>query len=340
MNVPLPKPRLRKIALEEAFATKPGVKLDSNGNPDWAWFLEEQALNKEYLEAVAPRLLDFDETRLQAMDEAGIDYIVNSLVCPGIERIVDAVEAQEAATAVNDFLADKIKAHPDRFGGFASLALHDPDVAAAELERCINRLGFKGVLLNGFAQQTTEDNIVYLDDERYTPFWETLTALDVPVYIHPRVSYERRMYEGRNELQGMVFGYAPETATHLLRIVYSGVFDRFPTATVVIGHLGETLPYQAWRIQHCFEHSPRSDKVELRLQDYLARNIMITTSGNYSTVALRCAMEAMGADRIMFSVDYPFENMDEAAEWMESCEIGEGDRHKIAYDNARKLLRL
>jgi predicted TIM-barrel fold metal-dependent hydrolase len=340
MSVPAPRPKLRKIALEEAYATKAGVKLDDSGNPDWAWFMDENALNRRYMDAVAPRLLDFDETRLQAMDESGIEYVVNSLTCPGIERILDAKEAQEAATACNDFLACQVKAHPDRFGGFASVAMHDPEVGAAELERCVNRLGFKGVLFNGFAQQGREDNLIYLDHPSYTPFWEAVTALDVPVYIHPRVSYQRLMYQGREELQGMVWGYAPETATHLLRIIYSGVFDRFPTAQVVIGHLGEAIPYQAWRIQHCFEHSPRNDKVELRLQDYLARNVWITTAGNYSTVALHCAMEAMGTDRIMFSVDYPFENMDEAADWIEACDISEDDRSKIAYGNAKRLLKL
>jgi 2,3-dihydroxybenzoate decarboxylase len=148
------------------------------------------------------------------------------------------------------------------------------------------------------------------------------------------------MYQGHEELQGMVFGYSPETAVHMLRIVYSGVFDRFPTAQVIIGHMGETIPFQAWRIQHAFEHSPRKDKVELRLQDYLQRNIWITTSGNYSTTALHCAMDTVGADRIMFSVDYTYEDMAEASDWFESCDISEADRHKIGYQNAKRLLRL
>jgi predicted TIM-barrel fold metal-dependent hydrolase len=340
MSVPEPRPRTPKIALEEAYAINAGIKLNDQGNPDWGWFMEEQALNRQYMDAVAPRLLDFDQIRLTAMDQAGIDYIVNSLTAPGIERIVDAKEAQDAAAACNDFLAGKVSEHPDRFGGFASVAMHDPEAGAAELERCITKLGFRGVLFNGYAQQGQDDNLVYLDDPSYTPLWEALTALDVPVYIHPRTSHQRRMYQGHDELQGMVFGYAPETATHLLRIIYSGVFDRFPSAKVVIGHLGETIPYEAWRIQHCFEHSPRNDKVDLRLQDYLARNVWITTSGNYSTVALDCAMQTIGTDHIMFSVDYPYENMDEAADWIERCNVSEDDRSKIAYGNAKELLKL
>ena len=340
MNVPAARPPLPKIALEEAFAHKQAMTLDENGNPDWDWHREENALNQQYIDAVGPRLFDFEDTRLPAMDEAGIQFIVNSLTCPGIEHIVDPTQAQDAATATNDFLAEQISRHPDRFGGFASVAMHDPEKGAAELERCVNQLGFKGVLFNGYAQQHTEDNLVYLDDERYTPLWEVVTSLDVPVYIHPRVSYQRRMYQGHEELQGMVFGYSPETAVHMLRIVYSGVFDRFPTAQVIIGHMGETIPFQAWRIQHAFEHSPRKDKVELRLQDYLQRNIWITTSGNYSTTALHCAMDTVGADRIMFSVDYPYEDMAEASDWFESCDISEADRHKIGYQNAKRLLRL
>jgi Amidohydrolase len=148
------------------------------------------------------------------------------------------------------------------------------------------------------------------------------------------------MYHGHDELQSMMFGYATETATHLLRIIYSGVFDTFPAAKVVIGHLGEMIPYHAWRIQHCFEPSPRNDKVKLRLQDYLDQNMWITTSGNYSTVALQCAIETTGTDRIMFSVDYPYENMDQAANWIETCNISEDDRSKIAHRNAQKLLKL
>jgi predicted TIM-barrel fold metal-dependent hydrolase len=162
------------------------------------------------------------------------------------------------------------------------VSMHDPEAGAAEVERCVKKLGFKGVLFNGYAQQGREDNLVYLDNPRYTPLWEAVTRLDVPIYIHPRVSHQRLMYQGHDELQAAVFGFAPETAVRMLRIIYSGVFDRFPTAKVIIGHLGETIPYNAWRIQHCFQHNPRNDKVELRLQDCLARNVWITTSGNYS----------------------------------------------------------
>lgn len=340
MHEPKQRAPLPKIALEEAYAHHAGVKLTDKGEPDWEWFMAENALNKEYMEVVAPRLQDFDETRLQAMEESGIDYIVNSLVCPGIERILDKREAQEAAVACNDFLASKIKRHPDKFGGFAAISLHDPEAGAAELERAVTRLGFKGALFNGYAQHGTEDNLVYLDHPRNTPFWEAVTSLDVLVYIHPRVSLQRKMYEGHDELQGMVWGYAPETAVHALRLVYSGLFDKFPTAQVVIGHLGEAIPYQSWRIQHCFTHSPRNDQIDWPLQEYLSRNLHITTSGNYSTPALRLAINTVGADRILFSVDYPFEDMSEASEWFETADISEADRRKIGYQNARKLLKL
>ena len=336
-----PLPRIRKIEIEAAFATPSGVAvLDANGQPDWGWFITENGLNRQFIEAVSPRLADFNDIRLESMNETGIEYCVSAIADPGIQAMKDPRQAQDGATQTNDFLAEQIKKNPDRFGGFACISLHDADAAAAELERCVNKLGFKGVLVNGFQQTQDPDKIIYLDDEKLTPFWESLTALDVPLYIHPRVSHQRMMYKGHAELQGATWGFAPETATHLLRIVYSGLFDRFPTAQVAVGHMGETLPYMSWRIEHCYQYNPADKKVELRLQDYLARNIWITTSGNFYTPALQCAIASMGADRIMFSVDYPFENMNWAASWIETAPISEIDRQKICYDNARKFLKL
>lgn len=336
-----PLPRTRKIEIEAAFAAPCAVAaLDADGNPDWSWFITENGLNRQFIEAVSPRLADFEETRLQSMDQTGVEYCVSAPADPGIQAMKDPRQAHDGAIATNDFLADQIKRHPDRFGGFASVSLHDPDAAAAEMERCVKKLGFKGVLVNGFQQTDDPNRIIYLDDDSMTPFWEALTSLDVPLYIHPRVSHQRLMYENHAELQGATWGFAPETATHLLRIVYAGVFDKFPSAQVAVGHMGETLPFMAWRIEHCFQYNPANKKLKQRLQDYMAQNIWITTSGNFSTPALQCAMAVMGADRIMFSVDYPFENMSWAANWIEGAPISELDRQKICYDNAKRFLKL
>jgi predicted TIM-barrel fold metal-dependent hydrolase len=195
-------------------------------------------------------------------------------------------------------------------------------------------------MVNGYSQIDTADNLLYLDDERMTPFWEALTALDVPLYIHPRPSHNAVQYDSHPELTGAAWGFAPETATHALRIVYSGVFDRFPAAKLVLGHLGESLPFLAWRIQHGINFSPNGRSTKKRLSDYLADNIWVTTSGNFSTQALHCTMLTMGADRILFAADYPYEDYAEAGSFIETAPIGESDRRKIAYGNAKALYKL
>jgi predicted TIM-barrel fold metal-dependent hydrolase len=336
---PAPTP-LRKIALEEHFGHPSLFMRDSDGRFETHKEAIIGHLGPEYFEVVQKRLLDFDTTRLQAMDDAGVEKVLLSLTTFGIQAITDRVKARETARTVNDFLAEQVRAHPSRYVGMASLALHDPDQAARELERCVTKLGFKGVMVNGYSQIDTADNLLYLDDARLTPLWEALTALDIPVYVHPRPSHNAVQYDSHPELTGAAWGFAPETATHALRIVYSGIFDRFPTAKLVLGHLGESLPFLAWRIQHGINFSPNGRITKKRLADYLAENIWVTTSGNFSTQALHCTMLTMGADRILFSADYPYEDYAEGGEFIETVPIGESDRRKIAYDNAKALYKL
>jgi 2,3-dihydroxybenzoate decarboxylase len=218
------------------------------------------------------------------------------------------------------------------------VALQDPDAAARELERAVARLGFKGAMINGYTN--TSSGPLYLDDARLLPFWEAAAALRAPVYLHPRPPVDQRAYLGHPELLGATWGFAPETATHALRLVYSGLFDRFPSLTLILGHLGETLPYFSWRIQHCFEYNPSDARVDRRLQDYLADNIYVTTSGHFSDQALISAILTIGADRILFAADYPYEVMEDAARWIERAPISEGDRRKIASGNAARLFGL
>jgi predicted TIM-barrel fold metal-dependent hydrolase len=258
----------------------------------------------------------------------------------GVQGILDPAEAQSTARTVNDFLAEQVCAHPSRYIGMATLALQDPTQAVRELERCITKLGFKGVMVNGYTQVDSPDNLIYFDDEQLTPFWEALTALDVPLYLHPRASHKALMYHNHPELTGAAWGFAPETATHALRIVYSGIFDRFPTAKLVLGHLGESLPFLAWRIQHGIDFSPNGRKTKKRLSDYLADNIWVTTSGNFNTQALHCTLLTMGSDRILFSADYPYEDYAEGGEFIDTVAISESDRRKIAYGNAKGLYKL
>jgi 2,3-dihydroxybenzoate decarboxylase len=290
---------------------------------------------------VGERLTDFDGHRLAAMDAAGIDVSILSHTVPGVQGIVDAADATAAAREVNDFLAERVAArHPARFAGFASVALQDPDAAARELERCVTRLGFKGAMINGYTDVADARGGAYLDDAACLPFWEAAAALGVPVYLHPRPALDQRLYAGHAQLLGATWGFAPETATHALRIVHSGLLDRLPGLTIILGHLGETLPHFAWRIQHCFEYNPSDKRLERRLQDYLADNFYVTTSGHFSDQALISALLTIGADRILFAVDYPYESMGPAAAWLERAPISETDRRKIAHLNARRLFRL
>jgi len=340
LGAPPASPPLRKIGLEEHFGHPSLFMRDSAGRFETRKEAISGHLGPEYFEVVQSRLLDFDTTRLQAMDEAGVEKVLLSLTLFGIQAITDRAQAQSAATTVNDYLAEQVRAHPGRYFGMASLALHDADQAARELERCITKLGFKGVMVNGYSQIDTPDNLLYLDDDRVTPFWEALTALDVPLYLHPRSSHNAVQYDSHPELTGAAWGFAPEAATHALRIVYSGVFDRFPSAKLVLGHLGESLPFLAWRIQHGINFSPNGRNTKKRLCDYLAENIWVTTSGNFSAQALHCTMLTMGADRILFSCDYPYEDYAEAGDFIETVAIGESDRRKIAYSNAKALYKL
>lgn len=336
-----PAEPLRKIALEEHFmhneAVNPGGKLDLEA------FARVSGLGLDYLRVVMQRMSDLHEKRIEEMDAAGIDISILSLTAAGIEGIADRDHAVDAAARVNDYLAGEIDKSNGRYLGFASVALQDPDIAARELERAIKELHFKGVMINGYVQ-TDDPNVgLYLDDARFAPFWAAAAELGIPVYLHPRPSLQPvrdALYSGAEYLANATWGFTSETATHALRLVYSGLFDRHKDLQLILGHMGETIPFFSWRIQNKFEHAPLGRSVEKRLQDYLSDNIHITTSGNNHDQGLICAILTVGADRIMFSADYPFEMQDEAGRWIESAPISEGDRRKIAHGNAKRLFNI
>ena len=198
------------------------------------------------------RLLDVSEQRLADMDATGIDYAIQSLVSPDLQSETDAKHAVSAAKKVNDTLAEIVAAHQPRYGGFAILPLQDPTAAADELERCVKELGFHGTMVNGFTNLGDAETGLYYDDPRFLPFWERVEALGAPVYLHPRnpLPANQGIYEGHPELLGASWAFTVETATHVLRLMVSGLFDRFPNVNVIIGHLGETLPFTMWRINH------------------------------------------------------------------------------------------
>ncbi|MCI2417959.1 amidohydrolase family protein [Saccharopolyspora sp. K220] len=333
--------RVRKIALEEHFGHAAAVPHDAAGGIDFDAFEGSEGVPTDLMARIWPSLQDIGESRLNQMDLGGVEFAILSLTQPGVQGIRKRAQAVSVAREINDFLADTIVRKPNRFGGFASVALQDPEHAAEELDRCVNRLGFKGVMVNGFTN--ISDEIAYLDEPMFTPFWDAVAALDVPVYLHPRPPHERRAYHGHPEMVGAVWGFGAETALHALRLVFSGLFDRYPTATVVLGHLGEMLPYAAWRIQHIYENLYERQGTKFfqrRIQDYLAENFYLTTSGNFSDTALSCARQVVGTDRILFSIDYPYEATAPAVEWIEKTPLTDTERRKIAHDNAVRLFKL
>jgi predicted TIM-barrel fold metal-dependent hydrolase len=334
---PRPRPPLPKVAVEEHFNfLTAGAR---GASVDLSQLVKAMDYDATWMSRIDERLVEIGPMRLAEMDAAGVDVCVLSHTVPGVQGIVDAAEAVAAARDVNDFLASAVALYPTRFAGFASVPLQDPHAAANELERAMTRLGLKGAMVNGYTN-TADGGGAYLDEPRFLPFWEAAAALRAPVYIHPRPPLEQRVFEGHAQLLGATWGFAPETAAHALRIVHSGLLDRLPGLTIVLGHLGETLPYFAWRIQHCFEYNPSDKRLERRLQDYLSDNFYVSTSGFFSDQALINAVLTIGADRILFAADYPYETMAPATQWLERAPISEPDRRKIAYGNARTLLNL
>lgn len=331
-------PPLEKIAVEEHFNFLTAAAPTASANLDT--LVRAMDYSPAWMDLVGARLVDFSGERLAGMDASGIRMAILSHTVPAIQGIADAATAVAAARDLNDALASEVAKRPDRYAGFASVAMQDPPSAATELERAVTRLGLKGAMINGYTNTRDPQRVEYLDDPKFLPFWEAAASLDVPVYLHPRPPHEQRIYDGHRELLGATWGFAPETATHVLRLVYSGLFDRFPQLTMILGHLGETLTYFSWRIQHCFEYNPSDKRVERRLQDYLCDNFYVSTSGIFNDQALINAVLTIGADRILFAADYPYEAMEPAAQWIERAPISESDRRKIASGNAKRLFTL
>jgi 2,3-dihydroxybenzoate decarboxylase len=275
------------------------------------------------------------------MDRLGIEIAVLSLGSFGIQDVVEPARAVEQARKANDALAETVRAHPTRFAGLAALPMQDPAAAAGELARAVQELGLKGALVNGYSSLGDLETGVYYDDERFLPFWERVEELGVPFYLHPRnpLPNQRRIYEGRTELLGPTWAFAVETGTHALRLLTSGLFDRFPRLTIVLGHLGEFLPFALNRLEQRMSHIPHV-QLEKPATQYLRDNFYITTSGNNHTASLVGVLLELGADRLLFAADYPFEEMADGATWFDSVPISESDRLKIGRTNAQRLFGL
>ena len=320
-----------KVALEEHFAMPETVQ-DSAGFVPGDYWVELKA-----------RLLDMQDRRLREMDANGIEVMLPSLNAPAVQAIANRSKAVQIAFQANDFLADEVAKRPDRFRGLAALPMQDPEAAVRELGRCVRELGFVGALVNGFTQMGDSANATYYDLPQYRPFWAEVERLAVPFYLHPRnpLPQHAPIYDGHPWLLGPTWAFAQETAVHALRLMASGLFDAHPRLQIILGHLGEGLPYSIWRVdnRNAWVKAPKGYPAERPLGHYFRKNFYITTSGNFRTQTLIDAMLEIGADHILFSADWPFEHIDHAANWFDACTISEADRLKIGRTNALKLFK-
>jgi predicted TIM-barrel fold metal-dependent hydrolase len=284
----------------------------------------------------AKRLHDFDGIRIKEMDEAGIDIQVLSHGAPSTQKL-PAETAAALTQRVNDRLHAVVMRQPKRFAAFAALPTAVPEAAADELERTAAQ-GFKGAMLHGLA------NGVFLDDKRFWPIYARAEKLDLPIYLHPSLpnaDVMRIYYQDYVKDFPMVarpaWGYTVETATLAIRLVLSGVFERHPKLKIILGHLGETLPFLVWRIDQALA---RPGNKSMSFRDVFCNNYYITTSGNFSTPALLCTMMEMGIDHILFAVDWPFVMNPPGTTWMEGIPLSDQDKAKILSGNAKRLLRM
>jgi predicted TIM-barrel fold metal-dependent hydrolase len=288
-------------------------------------------------QALLDRLHDLGELRIREMDEAGIDVQVISHGAPSAQKLSGS-DAVALTRRVNDRLAAAIARHPTRFAGFAALPTSDPAAAADELERTVTQHGFKGAMIHGLA------NGQFLDDKKFRPIFARAEALDVPIYLHPSVPHPQVMdiyYKEYAKDFPMViraaWGFTVETATIAIRLVLSGLFDEHPRLKIVLGHLGETLPFLVWRIDQALA---RPGGKQMSFRDIFCRHFWITTSGNFSDPALLCCAMEMGVDRILFAVDWPFVANPDGTHWMESVPLCDEDKAKILSGNTKTLLRM
>jgi 5-carboxyvanillate decarboxylase len=337
-----------RIATEEAFAPpeildhyRALLKNRSYNDPGF------ESLCGFYLESTSPRIkeviarmTDLSDLRLRDMDQTGIARQILSLTAPGVQ-VFDAPTAVALARSSNDFMVDAIRRHPDRFSGLAAIAPQDPAAAAKELERGVRSLGLKGAIINSHTHGQ------YLDDQKFWPIFEAAEALGVPVYIHPNTPSPAMIAPFLERgLDGAIFGFAVETGLHILRIIVSGVFDRFPKLRIVIGHLGEGLPYWLFRIDFMHNRMVTANryasvrKLQRKPSDYVRENIWITTSGMAWEPPILYAQSVLGIDRVLYAMDYPYQFVPEEVAVTDNLPISDADKKKLYETNAVRVFNL
>ncbi len=336
---------VKTISVEEHFTTHEHldcVRSIIEGTYPVPEVIEEEphfSLESPYLTAVpqviadelADMLLDLEERRLKDMDEAHIDIQVLSIISPGVQML-DPHTATAMARRINNELSGKIAKHPDRFIGLATIAPHDPDNAIHEIERAVKELGLKGVVINSHTKGE------YLDLKKYWGILKKTEELNIPIYLHPRIPSQDMLkpYLDYPLLCSPILGFSAEASLHALRLMCSGAFDEFPGLKIILGHLGEALPFFMKRMDSKWLFMNTRKKPG----EYLCNNFFVSTSGMFWEPPLICSCMALGADRILFGVDYPLESPVEATRFIEDASLSGVDKAKICYLNAEKLFSL
>ncbi|HEX4407410.1 MAG TPA: amidohydrolase family protein [Xanthobacteraceae bacterium] len=322
---------MKVIAIEEHFILPEYRRKYS----DYLAFLY-RSMGDEAGHDIAGQLLDLADDRLRFMDAAGVDIQVLSFTAPGPQAL-DKEAGVAMAVSANNQLKEAIDKHPDRFAGFAMVPTADPEAAARELERAVKELGFKGTMIHGHHQGS------FLDDKKYWPIFETAAKLDVPVYLHPTVPplpIKNTYFAGYEELEGAAWGFGVDTSCHFLRLMFSGLFDAYPNLQIILGHLGETLPFAMHRMHAKTFHAAQRRGLKKTPLQYIRDNLIVTPSGNWYEPAFMCTLLALGADRIIWAVDWPYEANTVAMDFFRRLPLNDTDKEKIAHLNAERVLHL
>ena len=324
---------MRTIAIEEHFITpRYHDKVGANEYRNFYLSSRSEQLGHD----IYAQNMNIGDERLAYMDAAGISMQVLSFGSPGPQAF-EADVAVPMSIDANDRLHALVQQHPTRYAGFAALPTDAPEIAADELERCVRKLGFCGTMIHGHTRGS------FLDEKRYWPIFERAEALDVPIYLHPTLPPPDAMkayFTGYEEFARAGWGFGVDTSIHFLRIMFSGLLDAYPNTKIILGHLGECLPFAMHRLNdHTYRAAARRGLKKTPLE-YIRDNLWVTTSGNWYEPALVCTMMAMGVDKILFAADWPYEANRTATEFLHKVSISDGDRAKIAHANAERLLRL
>lgn len=338
---------VRKIATEEAFATPelvaawleigrrdPAASLDV---PTGISFIFDNPPPGSNRERFKRQLLDIGPERLAEMDAAGVDMQLLSVTIPGVQMF-DPDRANAMAISTNDQLAAAIARHPKRFAGLACVAPQSPEAAAKEMERAITKLGLNGFIIN------SHTNNLYLDDPRFAPVLEAAEALDRPIYLHPRAPSNGMAAPFRDySLGGSIWGFGMEAGTHAVRLIMSGIFDRYPRLRIVLGHMGEGLPFWMWRLDHMYKRRSKDGRMKpnaLIPSEYFRRNFAVTTSGFEAEDVLELVIGHAGIDNVLWAIDYPYESSADAAAFINRAKLSPAQRESICHGNAERLFHI